>query len=58
MNISGDYFAIYLVKKLKTVNFQRYKMDRKVIQDICYNNAKEYFGWKNIDEVVHKTVKA
>jgi len=28
----------------------------KVIQDICYNNAKEYFGW-NIDEVVHKTVK-
>jgi glucuronate isomerase len=21
MNISGDYFAIYLVKKLKTVNF-------------------------------------
>jgi glucuronate isomerase len=30
----------------------------KIIQDICYNNAKEYFGWKNIDEVVHKTVKA
>ncbi|HMK16603.1 MAG TPA: glucuronate isomerase [Chitinophagaceae bacterium] len=30
----------------------------KIIQDICYNNANEYFGWKNIDEVVHKTVKA
>jgi len=29
----------------------------KIIQDICYNNAKEYFGWKNIDEAVHKTVK-
>jgi glucuronate isomerase len=21
----------------------------KVIQDICFNNAKEYFGWQNID---------
>ena len=29
-----------------------------VIQDICYNNAKNYFGWKNIDEAVKKTVKA
>jgi len=30
----------------------------KVVQDICYNNAKNYFGWQNIDETVLKTVKA
>jgi len=30
----------------------------KIVQDICFNNAKEYFGWKNIGEPVQKTVKA
>jgi glucuronate isomerase len=30
----------------------------KLVQDICFNNAKEYFGWKNIGEPVHQTVKA
>jgi len=29
----------------------------KVVQDICYNSAKNYFGWKNIGEAVHQTVK-
>jgi glucuronate isomerase len=24
----------------------------KVIQDICYNNARNYFGWKQLDESV------
>jgi glucuronate isomerase len=22
----------------------------KVVQDICFNNAKNYFGWQDIDE--------
>ena len=30
----------------------------KLVQDICFNNAKEYFGWKNIGEPVHQTAKA
>jgi glucuronate isomerase len=30
----------------------------RVVQDICYNNARNYFGWQNIDETVQKTVKA
>lgn len=30
----------------------------KVIQDICYNNAKNYFGLQYLDEPVRKTVKA
>lgn len=29
----------------------------KVIQDICFNNARDYFGWKNIGEPVPQTVK-
>ena len=30
----------------------------KLVQDICFNNAKNYFGWQNIDEPVKKSVKA
>ena len=29
----------------------------KIVCDICYNNAKNYFGWKNIDETVSSGVK-
>jgi glucuronate isomerase len=30
----------------------------KVIQDICYNNAKNYFNWQQIDEPTAAAVKA
>ncbi len=30
----------------------------KVIQDICYNNAKNYFNWQHIDETIKTTTKA
>lgn len=30
----------------------------KVIQDICFNNAHQYFGWQDIKEPIHKTVEA
>ena len=30
----------------------------QVVQDICYNNAKNYFNWQSIDEPVTKTVNA
>jgi glucuronate isomerase len=30
----------------------------KVIQDICFNNAKNYFSWQHIDEPNKTTVKA
>lgn len=30
----------------------------KVVQDICYNNAKNYFNWQYIDEPVKTTAKA
>jgi glucuronate isomerase len=30
----------------------------KVIQDICYNNAKNYFGWQHIDQPSQKIVEA
>jgi glucuronate isomerase len=30
----------------------------KLIQDICFNNAENYFGWQNIEEPVKKSVKA
>ncbi len=30
----------------------------KVVQDICYNNAKDYFNWQHIDEPNKTTVKA
>lgn len=29
----------------------------KIIQDICFNNAKEYFGWKQLDEPAKKSKK-
>lgn len=29
----------------------------KIIQDICFNNAKEYFGWKQLDEPTKKSKK-
>lgn len=29
----------------------------KVIQDICYHNAKDYFNWKQIDEKTKTTIK-
>jgi glucuronate isomerase len=29
----------------------------KIIQDICFNNAKEYFGWKQLDEPTKKPKK-
>lgn len=30
----------------------------KVIQDICYNNARNYFNWQEIEEINTNTVKA
>jgi glucuronate isomerase len=30
----------------------------KVIQDICFNNAKNYFNWQHIEEQIQSTVKA
>lgn len=30
----------------------------KVVQDICYNNARDYFNWQHIDETSTSTVKA
>ena len=30
----------------------------KVIQDICFNNAKNYFNWQHIEEQTQSTVKA
>jgi len=30
----------------------------KVIQDICYNNARNYFNWQHIGEVTQTTLKA
>jgi glucuronate isomerase len=30
----------------------------KVIQDICYNNAKNYFSWQNIEEQTQSVLKA
>jgi glucuronate isomerase len=30
----------------------------QVVQDICYNNAKNYFNWQHIDEQAKTTVKA
>ncbi len=30
----------------------------KVIQDICYNNARNYFNWQQIEETNSSTVKA
>ncbi len=30
----------------------------KVIQDICFNNAKNYFNWQHIDEPAKATVKS
>jgi glucuronate isomerase len=30
----------------------------KVVQDICYNNAKNYFNWQHIDEPSNEVVKS
>jgi glucuronate isomerase len=29
----------------------------KIIQDICFNNAREYFGWKQLEEPTKKPKK-
>ena len=29
----------------------------KIIRDICYHNAKNYFGWKQLDETIQPKEK-
>jgi len=49
MSISGGYYATYWVMILNGELPNDLQWTGKIVQDICYNNTREYFGFYEVD---------
>ena len=58
MNISEGYFVILFGEEIENGELPNdMNWVGKVIQDICFNNAKNYFNWQHLDEPVKASEK-